>query len=115
VIPTATSSCDIAQFLTDVTIPDGTIIPAGQAFTKTWRFRNAGNCSGPRVTVVFSSGNQMGGPNTGPGRECESRRECGYLFNLTAPTAPGDIAATGNYATPRGPVREVRVKSKYRW
>src|SRR5512139_609231 len=45
VIPTATSSCDIAQFVTDVTYTDGTIVPAGQAFTKTWRFRNSGNCS----------------------------------------------------------------------
>ena len=95
--PTATSSCDIADFLTDVTIPDGTTIPAGQAFTKTWRFRNVGSCSWTTsYSIVFSSGNQMGGPNTqalagnvNPGESVD------ISVNLTAPTTPGDY--TGNW------------------
>jgi hypothetical protein len=89
---TATSSCDVAQFVSDVTIPDGTTVTAGQAFTKTWRFRNAGTCSWtPSYSVVYSSGNQMGGPSTqalagnvNPGQTVD------ISVNLTAPSTPGD-------------------------
>jgi hypothetical protein len=92
VLATSTSSCDIAQFVTDVTIPDGTNIPAGQAFTKTWRFKNAGSCSWtPAYSVVFSSGDQMGGPNTqaltgnvNPGQSVD------ISVNLTAPSSTGE-------------------------
>ncbi len=89
---TSTSTCDVAQFITDVTIPDGTIMTPGQAFTKTWRFKNAGTCSWtPSYAVVFSSGNQMGGPatqalvgNVNPGQTID------ISVNLTAPAAAGD-------------------------
>ena len=92
VFPTATASCDIGDFTADVTIPDGTNIPAGQAFTKTWRFLNAGTCSWTTAySVVFSSGNQMGGPNSqalagnvNPGQSVD------ISVNLTAPSAPGE-------------------------
>lgn len=30
----------VARFITDVTVPDGTIMLPQHAFTKTWRFRN---------------------------------------------------------------------------
>jgi hypothetical protein len=36
---------DRAAFVTDVTIPDNTIIPAGTKFIKTWRLRNIGTCT----------------------------------------------------------------------
>lgn len=92
VIPTSTSICDIAQFVTDVTIPDGTVVMPGQAFTKTWRFKNNGTCSWtPSYAVVFSSGNSMNGPanqalsgNVNPGQTVD------ISLNLTAPTTPGD-------------------------
>ena len=37
----AAQACtDRAQFLADVTVPDGTRFDPGQAFTKTWKLRN---------------------------------------------------------------------------
>jgi len=92
VVPTATSTCDIAQFITDVTIPDGTVLTPGQAFTKTWRVKNVGTCSWtPSYAVVFSSGNSMNGPatqaltgNVNPGQTVD------ISINLTAPSTPGD-------------------------
>ena len=92
VVPTATSTCDIAQFITDVTIPDGTVLTPGQAFTKTWRIKNVGTCSWtPSYAVVFSSGNSMNGPatqaltgNVNPGQTVD------ISINLTAPSTPGD-------------------------
>ncbi len=92
ILPTVTTSCDISQFITDVTVPDGTIMTPGQTFTKTWRFRNAGSCSWtPSYAIVFSSGDSMNGPatqalvgNVNPGQTVD------ISVNLTAPTAPGD-------------------------
>ena len=41
-----TTSCNQAEFISDVTIADGTSIePGGVAFTKTWSLSNAGTCS----------------------------------------------------------------------
>ncbi|HSO27227.1 MAG TPA: NBR1-Ig-like domain-containing protein [Anaerolineales bacterium] len=34
-----------AEFVADVTVPDGTQIPVGQSFIKTWRLRNSGDCA----------------------------------------------------------------------
>jgi hypothetical protein len=60
---TATQSCDKADFITDVTIPDGTVLSPGESFTKTWRVKNTGSCSWtPSYAIVFSSGDSMSGP-----------------------------------------------------
>ena len=39
------SSCDLAAFVEDVTIPDGTELLPGQNFTKIWRISNEGSCT----------------------------------------------------------------------
>jgi hypothetical protein len=50
----ATSDCDNADFVTDVTVPDGTVLDPGETFTKTWRLKNAGTCSWtPSYAHVF--------------------------------------------------------------
>ncbi len=55
--------CDAVGFVGDVTIPDGTVISAGNSFTKTWRLENAGACSWTSAfDLVFVSGTLMGGP-----------------------------------------------------
>jgi len=81
------------QFVTDVTIPDGTILTPGQNFTKTWRLKNVGTCTWTTsYVIVFSSGNSMNGPavqaltgNVNPGQTVD------ISANLTAP------ASNGNY------------------
>ncbi|MEM5773401.1 MAG: NBR1-Ig-like domain-containing protein, partial [Anaerolineaceae bacterium] len=62
--PTATPTpCYWAQFVKDVTIPDGTEIDAGADFTKTWRLKNIGACAwNTGFDLVFSSGNAMDSP-----------------------------------------------------
>lgn len=55
--------CDAAEFVTDVTVPDGTTFTPGQTFTKTWRLKNTGSCTWTNsYRVVFDSGNSMGAP-----------------------------------------------------
>jgi hypothetical protein len=56
--------CDQAQFISDVTIPDGTKMTPGQAFTKTWRLRNLGSCTWTSsYSLVFASGDSLGAPS----------------------------------------------------
>ena len=64
--PTATlppaAACDKAEFVADVTVPDGTTFAPGQAFTKTWRLKNVGTCTWtPSYSLAFVSGEIMGG------------------------------------------------------
>lgn len=62
---TATSElpCDRADFIDDVTIPDGTKLAPGESFVKTWRLRNSGSCTWTTsYRVVFESGNALGAP-----------------------------------------------------
>jgi len=63
--PPPTESCDVAQFVDDITIPDGTTLEPNETFTKTWRLKNVGTCSWTTsYSVVFSSGDSMDGPAT---------------------------------------------------
>lgn len=90
-VPSATQACDVAQFVDDVTIPDGTVLTPNQAFTKTWRLKNVGSCSWtPSYAIVFNSGDSMNGPatqalagNVNPGDTVD------ISVNLTAPAADG--------------------------
>jgi hypothetical protein len=61
--PTATQICDQAAFVADVNIPDGSILPAGTQFSKTWRLKNTGTCTWtPEYAIVLESGDAMSGP-----------------------------------------------------
>lgn len=62
--PTATPiPCNMATFVKDVTIPDGSILAAGSNFTKTWQLRNTGSCTWTTAyDVVFVSGDAMSAP-----------------------------------------------------
>ena len=63
---TAPADCKVqAVLLEDVTIPDGTLLPAGEKFTKTWRFKNTGTCHWTGYSVNFLTGDRMGAPACG--------------------------------------------------
>jgi hypothetical protein len=87
----AATVCDWAQFVSDVTVPDGTNFAPGTAFRKTWRLRNIGTCAWTTsYTLVFDSGDPMGAPasvampNTvSPGQTVD------LSVDMTAPSAAG--------------------------
>lgn len=89
--PPPTQTCDVAEFIDDVTIPDGTTLKPNEAFTKTWRLKNIGTCSWTSsYAVIFSSGDSMNGPatqalvgNVTPGQTVD------ISVNLTAPGSDG--------------------------
>ncbi len=79
-----------AAFVADVTVPNGTVLAAGQSFNKIWRVRNAGTCTwGPGYDFVFVGGEAMSGatvvavPATAPGATAD------LLVAMTAPAAQG--------------------------
>jgi hypothetical protein len=86
---TPTSQCDVGKFVSDINIPDGTVFAAGATFTKTWRLQNIGSCTWSGYSVVFDTGNSMGGPaisainTTPPGASVD------ISVNLTAPSTNG--------------------------
>jgi hypothetical protein len=56
--PTPTQSCNRAELVEVVTIPDGTLFPAETHFTKVWRIRNVGSCTwNDNYRFVFSGEN----------------------------------------------------------
>ncbi len=95
---TATTICDKADFVADVTVPDNTVVNAGASFSKVWRVKNTGVCSWtPSYAVVFANGASMSGPavqaltgNVNPGQTLD------ISVNLTAPGTNGTY--TGNWA-----------------
>jgi len=65
----ATTGCDNSVYISDVTIPDGTTIAAGQNFTKTWKVSNTGTCAWTATyQIIFISGNSLGGKATAIGK-----------------------------------------------
>lgn len=55
--------CNAAEFVKDITVPDGKKFDPGAAFTKTWRLKNAGSCAWTSgYDLVFSGGDAMSGP-----------------------------------------------------
>lgn len=84
----------IPTFISDVTIPDNTVIPAGQAFVKTWRVRNDGTCSwGTNLALhalAFTNGDQLGAPDEVPlGGEIKPGASVDISVNMKAPAASG--------------------------
>src|SRR5688572_1533743 len=85
------SRCDAAEFVSDVTYPDGSAVGLGSTFTKTWRIQNVGTCTWTSAySLVFVSGERFGAPatvslpgNVAPGQTID------LSINLTAPTSGG--------------------------
>jgi hypothetical protein len=54
--------CNQAEFVTDVTIPNGSMVYTGYTFRKTWRLRNTGTCAwSPNYKIVFMNGDTFNG------------------------------------------------------
>ena len=100
----AATYCDQAQFISDITAPDGASFAPGAAFTKTWRFMNAGTCMWTNsYQLVYADGDVMGTTasvnlpvNVPPGQMLD------ISVNLTAPAAPGHYKSLWKFANASG-------------
>jgi photosystem II stability/assembly factor-like uncharacterized protein len=100
----AATHCDHAQFVSDLTVPDGASFVPGASFTKTWRFTNIGTCTWTTAySVIFVGGDGMGSTvsvtlpvNVSPGQMLD------ISVNLTAPSAPGHYKSLWKFANASG-------------
>lgn len=87
---TATPNCPLAQFVTDVTIPDGTVMTPNQTFNKKWRLKNIGACAWNGYSLVFDSGDSMNGPATKAVGAVNPGQEIDLDIDLKAPASAGN-------------------------
>ena len=93
---TTSANCrDAAVLLQDVTIADGTNVPSGSKFTKTWQFENTGSCAWSNYAIAFVSGDRMSAPDTAAIPDTTSKSNVNVSVDLVAPT--GDGAYTGYF------------------
>ncbi len=98
------SCTNMAKFISDVTIPDGTVFAPNAPFVKTWQLRNVGTCTWTTsYALIFNSGTQMGGPSpaflpssVAPGQTVN------LSINLTAPNAGGQFVGYWRLMDNRG-------------
>jgi hypothetical protein len=96
VAPTPLACVDQAEFVRDVTIPDGTRLDPGNTFSKTWRLRNSGTCTWtPEYSIVFVSGSSMQSAKVVslPG-EVPVGSEVDLTLQMEAPTVNGDYVGS---------------------
>ena len=113
--PVAASSCNVAQFISDVTIPDGTAIGPGTTFVKTWRLKNIGSCTWTSsYAAVFTGGDQMGAPSVvympysvAPGATVD------VSVNLTAPSTNGHYRGNWKLRNASGTLFGVGASGSY--
>ena len=113
----AFSTCDQAQFIADITVPDGTPFSPGAAFTKTWRLKNIGSCAWTTsYALVFDTGTIMGGPaavnlpsNVAPGQTVD------ISINLTAPSNAGHYIGYWKFRNSSGALFGIGFASNKSW
>ena len=111
------STCDKTQFITDVNYPDGTIVPAGSTFNKTWRLKNVGSCTWTTsYQLVFYSGEQMGGPSAlnfpksvAPGQSVD------LTVTLTAPSTAGSYRGYWMFKNASGALFGIGAQANKPW
>ncbi len=98
--------CDVATFMDDITVPDGTVFSPGASFVKTWLLKNVGTCTWTtEYEIFFESGEHMGGPadlnltkNVLPGESVQ------ISVSLTAPATPGTYRGNWKFHNAKGDV-----------
>ena len=98
------NGCDLsAQFVADVTIPDGTEVPAGKPFVKTWRLRNTSSCAWENgYKLKFLSDEIMGAAPELSIPPTPKDAEVDISVQLMAPSMAGVYTSTWRLLEPGG-------------
>ncbi len=91
-----------ADFVADVTIPDGTIVPASGPFVKTWRVKNSGCAWDSGLTLVWASGEQMGAVSPALAPIAATGATVDLSVPMTAPATPGAHVGEWRLRAPNG-------------
>lgn len=82
---------DKLAFVSDVTVPDGTVLSPDEAFTKIWRLKNIGACTWTtNYQLIYKDGQQMSAPKTvALTRTVSPGQEIDVSVDFTAPSEAG--------------------------
>ena len=84
------TGCNNLQLIYDVNVPAGSVLRAGEAFTKTWKVANIGTCNWAyNYRLSFVSGDQMGGTSSNIGKNIVPGKWTEVSVALKAPKTPG--------------------------
>ncbi len=90
------NGCDNSIYISDVTIPDGSLMTPGQTFVKTWSVKNNGTCDwNTSYRLVFAFGSVMNGTPVSIPQPVPAGQPIQISVNLVAPTSVGNY--TGNW------------------
>jgi len=111
------SSCDKAQFIADVSVPDGTTFAPGSTFTKTWRIKNVGSCAWTTsYQLAFFSGEQMGAPSSATfPKAVEVGQTVDISINMTAPSAAGSYRGFWMFKNASGALFGIGAQANKPW
>jgi hypothetical protein len=103
-VPLATQGCYRLQFITDVTIPDNTVMTPAQTFTKTWRVKNTGTCNWDTgFKLAFTGGDSMSGTTLSLANPVTPNSETDLSVSMTAPSGKtGSIRGNWRMSTASG-------------
>ncbi len=111
------SSCDRAQFISDVTVPDGTDMSPGQKFTKTWRLKNVGTCAWTKsYQIFFYSGEQMGAPASLTfAADVPVGATYDFSVEMTAPSTAGRFRGNWMFKNASGQIFGIGAQANRPW
>ncbi len=100
-------TCDNSLFISDASVPDGTVMVAGQEFIKTWKVKNIGTCSwstGYRIVFGYSNppNERMGGLPTQLTAEIAPDSTAEISIKLKAPLKSGTYSGYWKLANNNG-------------
>jgi hypothetical protein len=98
----ATSS-NSSVYVSDVTIPDGTVLDSGKKFVKTWALMNKGTCAwSTSYKIAQVGGDDMGGAPTAITSSVPAGNQIQVSVNLTAPTKAGNYTGSWQMQNDQG-------------
>lgn len=102
--PTLGGPCaNDAEFVADVTVPDGAQYLPGQIFAKRWRMLNSGTCDwGPDYAIVLTNGEPMGTATEASIYPARAGTEGVWEVELRAPDVPGSYTGRWQARAPDG-------------
>jgi len=99
------NGCYNAAYVSDVTIPDGTVLAPGETFTKTWKFQNTGSCDWDADFVLtFETGTNMEGEDTTIDEAIAAGETDSLSVTLVAPETEGSYTGYWRLSTDSGDV-----------
>lgn len=92
------------EFVSDVTVPDGTVFAPNQTFTKTWRLRNVGSTTWTSAySLIFFSGEKMNSPTAVPlPGDVPPNGTVDISVTLVSPATPGQYIGYYMLRNPQG-------------